>query len=298
MSQKKAIAAALEDAGLHSPVSSSRDLSGGCIHQVTEVTLEDGRSFVAKINSADQLALFEEEAAGLEALEATKTVIVAAPLAVGAYAGHAVLLMTALQPGPAVDDAWRAFGRQLAALHAADAGSEGRYGFHTDNHLGSTFQPNTFCDDWVEFNAVHRLGFQVDLAQRHDRLHDDEVGRIRGVIDRLDHYIPRQPRPSLLHGDLWSGNALPTTDETGAPCIGVIDPACYIGDGFCDLAMMRLFGGFPPSCFQTYSEAADDHDRIEQRIAVYQLYHLLNHVNIFGRGYAGQAMTVAAQLGC
>ncbi|UCD74970.1 MAG: fructosamine kinase family protein [Phycisphaerales bacterium] len=298
MSQKKAIAAALEDAGLDGPVSSLRDLSGGCIHQVIEVTLEDNRSFIAKINSADQLAIFEEEAAGLEALEATKTVMVPAPLAVGAYAGRAVLLMTALQPGRATDEVWRVFGTQLAALHAADADSDGRYGFHTDNHLGSTFQPNTFCDDWVEFNAVHRLGFQVDLAKQHGWLIENEITRLRGVIDRLEHYIPRKPRPSLLHGDLWSGNALPTVDESGSPCIGVIDPACYIGDGYCDLAMMRLFGGFPASCYQAYSEAADDHDRIEQRIAVYQLYHLLNHVNIFGRGYAGQVLSVAAQLGC
>ena len=298
MSQKQAIAAALLDAGLDGPISSLRDLSGGCIHQVTEVTLEDGRSFVAKINSADQLRLFVEEAAGLEELGATKTVMVPAPLAAGVYEGCAMLLMTALAPGRATDDAWRAFGTQLAALHAADARSAGRYGYRADNHLGSTFQPNTFCDDWVEFNAVHRLGFQVDLAQQHGRLTANEVTRLRSVIDRLEHYIPRNPRPSLLHGDLWSGNALPTTDEAGSPCIGVIDPACYIGDGYCDLAMMRLFGGFPTSCFKAYSEAVDDHDGIEQRIAVYQLYHLLNHVNIFGRGYAGQAMSVAAQLGC
>ena len=296
MSERHALQSALADAGLPDSTDDLRDLSGGCIHRVLEVRLADGSSIVAKINSADRLPLFEEEAAGLRALHETGAVLVPSPLIAGAYEGRAILLMTALKPGRATDDAWCALGRELAALHAADAGA--RYGFHADNHLGSTFQPNTFCDDWVEFNARHRLGFQVDLAERGNALTGREIARLRGLIDRLDLFIPRTPRPALLHGDLWSGNALPTVDESGSPRIGIIDPACSIGDGWADIAMMRLFGGFSPGCFAAYADATDDRDRLDQRIAVYQLYHLLNHVNIFGRGYAGQAMTIADRLAC
>jgi protein-ribulosamine 3-kinase len=299
VSGEAAIERALADAGLTSSIRNVRELSGGCIHRVCEVTLEDNSRIVAKMNRADQIGLFEEEAAGLQALAETDTVLVPRALGVGAWEGTAILLMTALAqaaPGGADADAWRRFGEELAALHAADVG--GRYGFHADNHLGSTCQPNTFCEDWIEFNARFRLGFQVELGRRNGLLHNDEARRLERVIDRLEEFIPTAPKPALLHGDLWSGNALPTTDEQGEARIAVIDPATYIGDGWADIAMMRLFGGFSSSCFDAYARAVDDHDRLEQRIAVYQLYHVLNHVNIFGRGYAGQAMGLAGSLGC
>ena len=302
MTGSAAVERALAEAGLPSSVRNVRELSGGCIHRVCEITLDDGSSVIAKMNRADQVALFEEEAAALTALEETKTVLVPRPLGVGAYEGQAVLLITALAPGApgapgrSTEEAWRRFGAELAALHAADAGQ--RYGFHIDNHLGTTYQPNAFCDDWVVFNARYRLGFQVELGRQKGLLTEQEARRLETLIDRLDEFIPAAPRPSLLHGDLWSGNALPTTDERGEARIAVIDPASYVGDGWADIAMMKLFGGFSPSCFDAYARAVDDHDRLEQRIAVYQLYHVLNHVNIFGRGYAGQAMALAGGLGC
>jgi fructosamine-3-kinase len=291
-----AIERALTGAGLPSSVRNVRELSGGCIHRVCEIALDDGSSVIAKMNRADQLALFEEEAAALRALEETKTVLVPRPLGVGAYDDAAILLMTALAPGRATDHEWQRLGQELAALHAVDAGL--RFGFHIDNHLGSTYQPNTFCDDWVDFNARYRLGFQLDLGRQNGLLAEKEARRLETLIDRLDEFIPAAPRPALLHGDLWSGNALPTIDERGEARIAVIDPATYIGDGWADIAMMKLFGGFSPSCFDAYARAVDDHDRLDQRIAVYQLYHVLNHVNIFGRGYAGQAMGLVGRLGC
>jgi protein-ribulosamine 3-kinase len=296
MNDREAITAAIADAGLDRDLVRTRDLSGGCIHRVCEAGLDDGGSIVAKLGSADAVGMFEEEAAGLRALAATETVVVPRPIAVGVYLDRAVLLMTALQPGRADDASWRRFGAALAELHAFDTGA--RYGFEIDNHLGTTFQPNTWCDDWVEFNARYRLGYQIELAREHGRLTDDEAQRLERLIDRLEKLIPRKPKPSLLHGDLWSGNAMPTGDDQGEPHVAVIDPAPSIGDGWADIAMMRLFGGFSPACFDAYADAVADHDRVEQRIAVYQLYHLLNHVNLFGRGYAGQAMAVAARLGC
>ncbi len=295
MSANDALELVVRSAGLDSPVTAARDLSGGCIHRVTHLTLADGTQLVAKTNRADRLALFREEAAGLRALAGTDTVLVPEVLTVTDAGGTAVLLMTALEPRPPTDETWRRFGDELAALHAAPAPRAG-YGFDADNHLGTTPQPNGWDDDWTRFNAEHRLGHQMTMAAQRGLLHAHEAQRIAGVIGRLDTLIPQRPPPALLHGDLWSGNALPAAGA-GDPRIAVIDPACSYGDGWADIAMMKLFGGFPRRCFDAYAGAVRDHDGIEQRIAVYQLYHVLNHVNLFGRGYAGQAMELVRGLG-
>ena len=293
-SSSSAIGAALLAAGCSAPIRAQRERSGGCIHRVIELDLDDGARLIAKINAASALNMFQEEAESLRALAATRTVIVPQPLSAIAHRGHAVLLMTCIEEHAATDTSWTNFGRDLAALHRADAGK--RYGFHIANHIGSTPQPNDWCDDWVEFNALHRLGHQLQLA-RHARLLDrEEAEAIQRVIARLDQFIPRRPPFSLIHGDLWSGNVIATGLIGRATC-AVIDPACSIGDGWADVAMMKLFGGFPPVCFAAYSaDAGGDPDDLGSRIAVYQLYHVLNHVNLFGRGYAAQAMSLARSL--
>lgn len=292
MKSNAAVEHAVACANLSAPVASIRNFSGGCIHEVVEVTLADGRRFVAKINDAAMAGVFEEEVDGLEALAATGTVLVPQPLGVTIHESTVVLLMTAIE-GPSSapsKSAWKRLGADLAALHSADAGP--RYGFDMDNHIGSTVQPNSWRDDWVEFNSINRLGFQLGMACQRELLTPSEADAIKAVIDRLDRLIPRHPKPALLHGDLWSGNALPAANDR----IAVLDPACSIGDGWADIAMMRLFGAFPQACFDAYQSLIRDHERIESRIAVYQLYHVLNHVNIFGRGYAGQTMQLARAL--
>lgn len=287
------IEAALAEAGLERRVTAARDLGGGCIHRVRAVALADGTTVVAKTNDERCAGIFEEEAAGLRALAATGTVLVPQPLAVCAIGGEAALLMTAIESGPPSREAWSRFGAELASLHAAPCDPRpAPYGFDGDNHLGSTPQPNPWCDDWVRFNADHRLGHQLRLATANRLLSAGEAARVDRVIERLGDLIPRRPKPSLLHGDLWSGNALAARDAR----IAVIDPACSWGDGWADIAMMRLFGGFPSECFQAYASSVEDRQGIEERIAVYQLYHVLNHVNLFGRGYVGQAMALADSL--
>jgi len=298
MSEQRVVEAALEAAGIPPRVRAIRPLCGGCIHRVLGVSLDGGREFVAKINEADRLDLFVEESAGLAALAATGAVLVPSSLTTGVFAGHAVLLMTAVDAGSPTEAAWTTFGHELAALHAADMGND--YGFNTDNHLGTTPQPNPPSRDWVEFNAEHRLGHQVRLATENGRLEPGERDELDQLIQNLDQFIPRRPRPSLLHGDLWSGNALPARDKTGANRIAMIDPACSIGDALADIAMMQLFGGFPQACYAAYfsvrrNQGADD-EQAETRIAVYQLYHVLNHLNLFGRSYAAQAMALAKSL--
>lgn len=293
------ILAALEHAGLGAGIRSRRPLSGGCIHRVTEVTLDDGRAFVAKTGAAADLEVFREEVAGLEALAATDTVLTPRPLAVAVTGDAAALLMTAVPVGPASEASWRRLGEDLAALHRAPIETDrygetrGSYGFAIDNHLGRTHQPNGWMTDWVEFNAVRRLGHQVRLARDAHKIDAHEAARLDCVIDRLGRLIPRRPRPALLHGDLWSGNALPAAGGR----IALIDPAPSIGDGWADIAMMRLFGGFAPACFEAYAAANTDQDQLDSRCAVYQLYHVLNHLNLFGRGYAGQAMGLVERLG-
>jgi fructosamine-3-kinase len=296
MNQRAAIIHALAVAGLPGGIKSTQTLSGGCIHQALLVTLADGRKVVAKINAASMLKMFEEEADGLRALAATATVLVPEPLVVAAHEETAILLMTEIEAAErgASEQTWRRFGEELAALHNANVGD--RYGFPRDNHIGSTPQPNSWCDDWVQFNATHRLGFQLKLARGRGVIAEHEARRIEQLIRSLDQFIPRRPKPCLLHGDLWSGNALAAKGGR----IALIDPACSIGDGWADIAMMELFGGFPATCLQSYRAARLDPDGASSderiRIAVYQLYHVLNHVNLFGRGYVNQAMALVAAL--
>jgi fructosamine-3-kinase len=290
MRHNQAIAAAVGQLlGDHERVRAIVPLSGGCIHHASRVELASGRVIVAKV-AAGAAAMLEEEAQGLSALQATAKVLVPAPLGVASDDGVSVSLMSYVKPAPATHASWRRLGEDLAALHLAPACA--RYGFDTDNHLGSTPQPNGWHDDWVEFNRVHRLGHQRALAASRGVLTGRELVEIDRLIDQLEKFIPHRPRPALLHGDLWSGNALPTDGSR----VALIDPAVSVGDGWADIAMMKLFGGFDRATFDSYAQHMKDREEVDERIAIYQLYHLLNHVNIFGRGYADQAMSIVRRL--
>lgn len=295
MNVRELISAAVAHAGVQESVREITPLAGGCIHRVMRVDLASGTSVVAKIASAAHASLLEEERAGLRALREAGAVRVPEPIALYAARDASVLLTEFLPAGSPTAESWRRFGEDLAALHQREAGA--RYGFDHDNHLGLSPQPNAWHDDWVEFSRVCRLGHQLVLAKKNALLTPAETQRIERVIQRLDQLIPRRPKPALLHGDLWSGNALPTVDTAGHERIAVIDPACSIGDGYSDIAMMQLFGGFPRAVYEAYDANTSDREQRQTRIAVYQLYHVLNHVNLFGRSYAAQAMSIAHSLG-
>ena len=294
MTDQQLLQKILAKADINGTIIKTCGLSGGCIHSVHKVTLSDGRSLVVKLNDAKYEHLFAEEAAGLNALDQTQTVLTPKPLCVCALDDTAALIMTAITSAPADDASWSSFGKELAALHSHDA--QNRFGFEADNHIGLTPQPNAWSDDWAKFNKQQRLGHQLNLAINRNLINQNEQRKVTAVIDRLDEFIPTNPKPSLLHGDLWSGNALPAIDDNGKMHIAVIDPACYIGDGWADIAMMKLFGGFPNCCYEAYENSVSDLKNINSRIAVYQLYHVLNHVNLFGRSYMQQAMNLADQL--
>lgn len=174
------------------------------------------------------------------------------------------------------------FGEQLATLHRTSAES---FGLDQHNYCGATPQFNTPMASWIEFYGNQRLGFQMKLAAHNGRLPSIRQQRLESLIDRLDQWIDDQAvQPALIHGDLWSGNFL--VDASGSPAL--IDPAIYFADREAELAMCHLFGGFPDTFYLAYDDAWPPAPGRDARIPLYQLYHLLNHLNLFGESYGGQ----------
>jgi fructosamine-3-kinase len=263
-------------------------VGGGCINSAYR--LEDaGRDYFVKLNRRESLPMFEAEAEGLRAIAATATVRVPRPVGTGLAGSLAYLILEylPLRPGHGASD--RLLGWQLAGLHRIE---QSCFGWTRDNTLGSTPQPNPLSADWVDFWAQHRLGFQLRLAA--ERGYGGRLQR-RGeeLLARLGELLAgHAPKPSLLHGDLWGGNA--ASDDRGRPVI--FDPACYHGDRETDLAMTELFGGFGPDFYAAYRDAYPLDAGYATRKILYNLYHVLNHLNLFGGGYLGQAEAMAERL--
>lgn len=291
-----AIHAALEQSDIAASIRSMRTLSGDASQQVIELTLEDGSGLVAKLTPRDSGHRLHAEADSLRALREPGILLVPRIHTIVDTNARTVLLLDKLRPTTQPnDDTWSRFGIELAHHHQSTTTVP--YGWSRNNFLGPTPQPNAQSNDWVYFNATHRIGYQVERAKIHGHLTQRESEPLHRVIDRLPDYLPRNPAPALIHGDLWSGNAIATLDPvTNTPRIAVIDPAVSVGDAWADIAMMQLFGGFPMPCLDAYLESNPDHDRLESRIAVYQLYHMLNHLNIFGPSYKQPAMAIAQRL--
>ena len=262
-------------------VVSARPVGGGCINSACEVKLSDERRFFVKSNAAAPPRFFACEAEGLEALAAAGTIRVPDVVARGATkAGEAFIVLERIASRSPAPDFYEELGRRFAELHRQ--AKNDRFGFERDNYIGSTLQLNRWMDDWTELWRRHRLAYQLDLARRQggsdpvlDRLGDR-------LLDRLDELLDEPAEePCLLHGDLWSGNFM--ADETGAPVL--IDPAVYYGRREADLAMTHLFGGFDRRFYDAYEEVWPLAPGSEERIEIYKLYHLLNHLNLFGGGY-------------
>jgi fructosamine-3-kinase len=261
-------------------VVSIRPVGGGCINNGARLVTAAGRTLFLKTNPDTPVDMFAREAEGLQALGVPDGPRVPRPLLHGAE----FLLLEDLSPAPRRQDYWPDFGRRLAALHNHTGP---RFGFEHDNYIGSTPQPNPWTDDGFTFFAEHRLTFQARLARQRGLLSKDEVSRVERLCARLPELVPAQPA-SLLHGDLWSGNAM--TDESGAPAI--IDPAVHYGWAEAELSMTALFGAFPDAFYDAYQEVRPLASGYYQRFPLYNLYHLLNHLNLFGSGYWGQVMAI------
>jgi len=285
-SERAAIEAACRGAlGRAVTPQSVQPASGGCIHACYRVRAGTVGLFV-KLNSARYADAFAAEADGLAALREAGT-RAPEPLAHGATGNHAFLALELLELGGAIDGA--ALGRMLAAQHRA-CGE--RFGWRRDNHIGATPQPNAWNEDWIAFWRDRRLGPQLALAEANghgpalradaERLTDSLGAFFRGYA----------PAASLLHGDLWSGNAGTLGD--GSPV--VFDPAVYQGDREADLAMTELFGGFPRAFYAAYRDAWPLDAGYAVRRDLYNLYHVLNHLNLFGGGYLDQARALVRRL--
>jgi fructosamine-3-kinase len=258
-------------------------VGGGCIHQGTRLLTESGQSFFLKRNSSVPPDLFEREAEGLTALRATETIHVPEPFLIG----ESFLLMEDLKPASRRPGFWSDFGRRLGTLHD---NTEARYGFEHDNYLGSTPQLNPWTVDGYEFFGEHRLLYQARLAHERSLLNGNSVAKTERLCNNLRKLVPEQP-PSLLHGDLWSGNTL--ADDQGMPAI--IDPAVHYGWAESELGMTTLFGAFPESFYISYSEVRPLEAGWRERLPIYNLYHLLNHLNLFGRSYLAQVESILAR---
>ena len=268
-------------------------VSGGDINRAQRIEDATGRRYFIKINdgsdSAKTLAMFESEKAALQEIAATATIRVPQPWCVGAAQDDAYLVLEWLDLQHLDEHAAVQLGEQLAALHRATSPT---FGWQRNNTIGTTPQINTPSEDWAEFWQLRRLEPQLRLAA---------LKGFRGRLQRLGEnllsdcpafFASYQPRPSLLHGDLWGGNAAALIN--GEPVI--FDPASYFGDREADIAMTELFGGFPSDFRAAYRNAWPLDDGYAVRRDLYNLYHVLNHANLFGGSYAAQAERMVEKL--
>jgi fructosamine-3-kinase len=269
-------------------IESRSGIGGGCINECY-VVRGRGSAFFVKLNAPARAEMFAAEAEGLTEIAGSHTVRVPLPVCHGANAQASWLALEHLELLPGEDRSMAQLGRNLARMHRVTGA---RYGWHRDNTIGATPQVNTRSGDWIAFWREHRLGYQLKLAAA--RGHS---GRLVANGERLLGTLPSffhgyTPPPSLLHGDLWSGNA--GLESGGDPVI--FDPAVYYGDRETDLAMTELFGGFSQSFYQSYRAEHPLDPGYERRKPLYILYHVLNHLNLFGGGYGAKAERMIEQL--
>ena len=270
---------------------SSTPVGGGSINEAYRLEGTDGSRYFLKLNDAQHLPMFIAEVSGLNAIAATNTIGVPRPIAHGSAGRQSYLVMEYLELSLHGDT--KLLGEQLAALHRCEGNS---FGFAQDNFIGTTPQPNGWPSEikgnWIDFWRENRLGFQLRLAAQ-----NGYGGQLQRLGEKLLDALPMffdgyTPQPSLLHGDLWSGNHAYLPD--GAPVI--FDPATYYGDRECDLAMTELFGGYPADFYAAYRSAYPLDAGYSMRRDLYNLYHILNHANLFGGGYARQAEQMMQRL--
>jgi len=261
-------------------------VGGGCISEARQIELEDGRSFFLKYSDSFT-PMFEKEAHGLEEISKAQSIRVPKILEIG----ESYLLLEFLEGAKKSPDFWEVFGKQFAEMHKFHSDS---YGFREDNYIGLTPQKNTpsllykgGSSSWCDFYFENRLLYQLKLAEKKGYA----TSELTGLFAKLEKKLPSllegsEERPSLLHGDLWSGNYL--VGPEGQPYL--IDPAVYYGHREADLAMTKLFGGFAEEFYKSYQRTWPLVEGWEYREGLYKLYHVMNHLNLFGRSYYGQAI--------
>ena len=272
-------------------VEKRRYVSGGDINEACVLTLDDGSFLFMKSNSAAALSNFRAEAEGLRRIRETGAIGVPQVLGTGTDEGSSFLLMEYIIGGRRVSHYWETFAAELAAMHRADSSRDLPYGLETDNWIGARKQINTPKSSWITFFRDCRLAPQFASAARYFSVEDRT--RIDDLLSHLDRFLVEPAGPSLVHGDLWSGNTITGNDGKG----WLIDPAVYYGHPEADIAMTELFGGFAPAFYSSYRQIAHIDPEYDDRRDLYNLYHLLNHVNLFGYSYVGSVERTLERFG-
>jgi fructosamine-3-kinase len=284
-----ALRPALEDC-LNASVTDCASVSGGCIANASRLETE-GASYFLKWGDAEVARTFPGEEAGLRALAAADSPLVVPEVVASAAPDDnrpGFLVMDWIDTGHKGRRFWSSFGEGLAQMHR-HTGDE--YGFGMDNHIGRLPQSNTWMGHWPTFFREQRLAPQVQMARERDRWRADWDRPLKTLYRRIDDLLPARPPPSVVHGDLWKGNFMVTA--LGEPAL--IDPAAYHGHREVDLAMSELFGGYDDAFYDAYRGAWPLDPGYDERREIYNLYHLINHLNHFGAGYAnGVARTLQA----
>ena len=288
-SEFEAIAAAIAGrTGSPFNLVSAMPVSGGSIHRAWHI--HDGlRHYFVKANTRGTATMFAAEEEGLQALSAAGVVRTPTFVTTGHTANQAFLVLEYLDLATLDQTGGARLGAAMAGLHRVTGHS---FGWTRDNFIGATPQHNAPHESWPYFFGERRLRPQLQLALQ-SGMDKTLVAKGCAVIERIGSlFIDYQPAPSLLHGDLWSGNAAQCRDGTAV----IFDPACYYGDRETDIAMTELFGGFSASFHAAYGAAWPLDSGYETRKPLYNLYHILNHFNMFGSAYLGQAQGMIERL--
>ena len=265
---------------------SSNSVSGGCISNACKLEMKSGKNYFLKFNDFVSNDMFLKEANGLK--ELSKANAIRIPNVI--LAEKSLILLDYIESGHPNKTFFEDFGRKFARLHKLTSDN---FGFFENNYIGSTDQLNIPSENektnWIEFYWNKRILFQYRLAERNGYATSELKDGIKKLEIRIDEILSgSEEKPSLLHGDLWSGNYM--SDENGDACL--IDPAVYYGHREADLAMTKLFGGFDNNFYSAYNEANPLKEEWRNRENIYKLYHVLNHLNLFGRSYYSQVISL------
>lgn len=261
-------------------------LSGGDINMAAQVFSSEGIFFV-KWNQAERQDMFQAEARGLDLLRQTDALQIPRVISYGQQLDKSYLILEYIDSGSPKRDYWEALGQSLALVHSH---TQPKFGLAFDNYIGSLPQANTPTANGLDFFFEQRLLPQAGMAFYKGLLTKDVYDALLRLRERLPDLLPNE-RPALLHGDLWSGNVMITED--GQPAL--IDPSVYYGFREAELAFTKLFGGFDQRFYDAYDEAFPLEDGFEERIAIYNLYPLLVHTNLFGSGYVSGVERILKQ---
>jgi protein-ribulosamine 3-kinase len=274
-------------AKLNLPLSSLRlrSVGGGSINDTYQVVVDDRTKFFLKVNSATKYpGLFQKEKHGLEFLDKQKQLRVPAVIACDEIDAHQILLLQWIDGGLRTEPLWKKFGEQLASLHHVTRLS---FGFEENNYMGALPQLNDDCNNWIDFFVRCRLQPQIELARINGLVQTKHVTAFENLFPQLGS-IFNDEQPSLLHGDLWSGNFM--CDQNSEPVL--IDPAVYFGHRSIDLAMTTLFGGFEKPFYDSYNYHFPLPKNYQEQWEICNLYPILIHLNLFGAGYLSHVESI------